>query len=57
MKTLDELIEALEKIRAEKGGQLEVGYIDNGDFAENGGWTEPEPRVSKDVDGTEFISL
>lgn len=48
-KTLDELIAALQELK-QRGtpGTTEIGYVDNGDFAENGGWTYPTPRLGYD---------
>lgn len=42
---ITELIAKLQEI-LEEHGDIDVGYVDNGDFAENGGWTEPYPQVS-----------
>lgn len=43
---ISEMIEKLQAILDEHG-DMEVAYIDNGDFAENGGWTEPQVEVAE----------
>lgn len=43
-----ELIKLLQGV-VDEHGDMQVGYIDNGDFAEHGGWTEPVVRVSSDT--------
>lgn len=40
-----ELIQKLQAL-VEEHGDGEVGYVDNGPFAENGGWVEADPQPS-----------
>lgn len=48
-RTLDELIDALLALKEQGAeGSVEIGYVDNGDFAENGGWMYPCPQLSGD---------
>ncbi len=53
---INQMIEVLEQIRAKHGGELEVGYVDNGPFAENGGWITPDDvTVCKDTEHGDLV--
>lgn len=51
---ISQLIKDLEDVK-EKYGDLEVGYIDNGDFSENNGWAEPEVMVCRDSENEDYV--
>lgn len=53
---ISELIARLEELKQQLG-DVEVGYVDNGDFAENGGWIEPDPHQGTEGDNKVFVVL